>query len=656
MMEVNELLHSLRNIDNLRLSWESSKEWNARKHFIVHNWNDYPDKDILVSLSSAWANVHFLGNRYPEKVMAKLESMEKGLNCADIKRKQDPIQKIEFVKSSTHTKETCSNSSKASLSRASLQSANIDGAIKKVKFVKSEDSSNEFCDKLHNSTKLEQQSTANSTQQICDNLTQEIKKALKLPFSNSQIAKKSCLSLTQSDTSVLPISNRTTSHKLEHFASLLRQKQRFLTTPASIAKFFADTAAALSLKLQNVVALANKKNILLFEQWSRQFGVHHPVKVNTWVCDIYLGSIFISQGYGQKSGMAKNMAFEGAMMLLLRSFSIRTTSRLTEDRKCVWQDALSLEETSVECPPAISILNVPCIKMSTLTSHTSVLKAHQAVKNDKFSGQGFSRALNSKLKDFVLVSSEVPNPISDLISSTSLNQIACEFVMTTTCNPIKSEVFLDGFFYACASGPSGKDAKANAAKAAIDKLKQHSICLVRKRIGDKDQGVKRNALLNNAIGDDSAISEDNIGNKLLRKMGWSGTGGIGKNKDGISTPVTVDRHKGMHDRTGIGHDTGVQGLVDHKHAQSAILNYISNGCVNELTFSAELTKDERKKIHNMARKYGLKSRSYGVGDDRHLVLYKNLSIKQIAQTLLREGGELNGYALASTHENQTTSV
>jgi hypothetical protein len=36
------------------------------------------------------------------------------------------------------------------------------------------------------------------------------------------------------------------------------------------------------------------------------------------------------------------------------------------------------------------------------------------------------------------------------------------------------------------------------------------------------------------------ISEENIGNKMLRKMGWKSGEGLGANKDGITEPVSVN--------------------------------------------------------------------------------------------------------------------
>lgn len=43
------------------------------------------------------------------------------------------------------------------------------------------------------------------------------------------------------------------------------------------------------------------------------------------------------------------------------------------------------------------------------------------------------------------------------------------------------------------------------------------------------------------------IKEDNIGNQLLRKMGWTG-GGLGKSGEGIREPISV---KEQHKRKGL---------------------------------------------------------------------------------------------------------
>ncbi|CAK8688569.1 unnamed protein product [Clavelina lepadiformis] len=85
-MAVNELVSSTRQfvdeLENYRMEWESATHWYARKTFLRHNWDSFEDKQRLICLSNAWANVGFMGNKYPEKVMLQLRTMEKGIPTA----------------------------------------------------------------------------------------------------------------------------------------------------------------------------------------------------------------------------------------------------------------------------------------------------------------------------------------------------------------------------------------------------------------------------------------------------------------------------------------------------------------------------------------------------------------------------------------------
>lgn len=66
-MEVCNLINSTRkfvdDLDQYRQPWESKVHWHARKTFLRHNWENYSDKDRLICLSSAWANVKFMENK-----------------------------------------------------------------------------------------------------------------------------------------------------------------------------------------------------------------------------------------------------------------------------------------------------------------------------------------------------------------------------------------------------------------------------------------------------------------------------------------------------------------------------------------------------------------------------------------------------------------
>ena len=56
---------------------------------------------------------------------------------------------------------------------------------------------------------------------------------------------------------------------------------------------------------------------------------------------------------------------------------------------------------------------------------------------------------------------------------------------------------------------------------------------------------------------DKEISETNVGHKMLAKMGWKSGEGLGKSKQGISKPVTVEVH-GKNRGLGFGETTGIE--------------------------------------------------------------------------------------------------
>jgi len=86
-MSVNDVVSASRKFDDeiekFRDPWESATHWHARKTFITENWAKYSsDVDRLTCLSTAWANVHFMGNRYPVKTMKEILAMEKDISEA----------------------------------------------------------------------------------------------------------------------------------------------------------------------------------------------------------------------------------------------------------------------------------------------------------------------------------------------------------------------------------------------------------------------------------------------------------------------------------------------------------------------------------------------------------------------------------------------
>eukprot|EP00058_Branchiostoma_floridae_P012763 XP_002598251.1 hypothetical protein BRAFLDRAFT_69582 [Branchiostoma floridae] len=64
--------------ESVRDQWESPVQWDARKKFILHNWDQHPE-DQLVCLSNVWANMEFLGCRYNPVVEQRVKEMATGM-------------------------------------------------------------------------------------------------------------------------------------------------------------------------------------------------------------------------------------------------------------------------------------------------------------------------------------------------------------------------------------------------------------------------------------------------------------------------------------------------------------------------------------------------------------------------------------------------
>lgn len=229
------------------------------------------------------------------------------------------------------------------------------------------------------------------------------------------------------------------------------------------------------------------------------------------------------------------------------------------------------------------------------------------------------------------------NEICIINDTAQFNKVTADYkFMVLPDHRWRCEVYLEGQYVAAGIGPK-KIVKHIAAKEALTTLRQTQAVVKSnlRKVGQSD-AISRSQILARSSEEATRqeIKEDNIGNQLLRKMGWKG-GGLGRDGEGIAEPIRV---KEQFSREGLGMDIDKTGnQLSKRDIEDIIRNYASSDRQDDLRFSTDLTNDERKQIHQISQKYGLRSKSYGQGRQRFLVVSRKVQTDQLIGQLLQEG-------------------
>lgn len=200
-------------------------------------------------------------------------------------------------------------------------------------------------------------------------------------------------------------------------------------------------------------------------------------------------------------------------------------------------------------------------------------------------------------------------------------------------------------------GSTKEDAKKAAGEEALTSLREICYSIVVKQDVDSDEieGLTKDEFVSEIQKGGNVIPDNNVGNMLLRKMGWSG-GGVGKHGTGIAEPIKADQVIG---REGLGL-TASKGIDQsfHQKVQDMLVNYTRSNDQNDLHFSPEFTKEERAVIHKAAQKYGLKSHSKGKDEDRFLIISRKRSASQLLDHVMSSGGTTSKYEVVAPTNQQ----
>ena len=203
-------------------------------------------------------------------------------------------------------------------------------------------------------------------------------------------------------------------------------------------------------------------------------------------------------------------------------------------------------------------------------------------------------------------------------------------------------VKIEGQVVAQSAGTDKKDAREKATKKAVNILKNHCYTIEVKNqyLSDGTKVDLMDVEVNTSVGGKAeSLGQSNIGHKLLSLMGWAG-GGLGKEGTGRTEPVTATKLFG---REGVGN----RGSGKHFKAKitKIVEEWMASCSPYDLVFTTGFDNAQRKEMHEVARRFGLKSKSFGKGEDRHLTISKKQSGLTLLEELLERGGETEKYSL-----------
>ncbi|KTG35911.1 hypothetical protein cypCar_00008241 [Cyprinus carpio] len=253
-------------------------------------------------------------------------------------------------------------------------------------------------------------------------------------------------------------------------------------------------------------------------------------------------------------------------------------------------------------------------------------------------GSRYAQQSNKKAQIGELVILENSDNAICIINDTAqFNKVLADYKFTVLPDHRwQCEVYLNGQYVAAGIGPK-KTVKHIAAEEALATLRRTQ-AVVKSNLWKEGHvdAISRNQIMARS-GEESMrqeIKEDNIGNQLLRKMGWTG-GGLGREGEGIAEPIKV---KEQFTREGLGMDMDRQSnQLTKRDIEEIIHNYASSDRQDDLRFSTELNNEERRQIHQVSQRYGLRSKSYGQGRQRFLVVSRRVQKEQLIGQLLQEG-------------------
>ena len=234
---------------------------------------------------------------------------------------------------------------------------------------------------------------------------------------------------------------------------------------------------------------------------------------------------------------------------------------------------------------------------------------------------------------------------TDMLFNLYLLSYSCRMVSEGT----ECRLFVGDIMVASEIG-NKKYVKTQVGMAGLEILRETNWTLLIKQQVDGDEPSITKDEVSTGQSANQAIPESNIGNKLLKLMGWAG-GGVGKDGKGIAEPVSLEA---TINRQGLGLGPGA-GFTKNffPKIKKVLEDYITSDNTSDFAFAPEFTKEERAVIHKHCQKLGLKTRSYNQGSERYLVVSRKRDSEELIRHVASVGGATKKYRLVPPGEYHT---
>lgn len=241
--------------------------------------------------------------------------------------------------------------------------------------------------------------------------------------------------------------------------------------------------------------------------------------------------------------------------------------------------------------------------------------------------------------DIVIIERVGDIPQNILTNAVSVSGGNLEWKFDKIKDSYKCNIFINSKLLAEGCSSNQKSAKKEASIFGLHELQKYYYTIKIKHNINRNANVTATTMT--TLKDD-AISDDNIGRKLMKLMGWTG-GGLGKSQQGIVEPVMIQQQMS---RKGLGLKQNSCSAKDLRNKCKDIMRkYLSGDMRNDLVFSVDFTSDERAIIHQIARQLGLRSHSYGPKNERTLIVSRKIDPQDLVEELKNFGGNTNKYQL-----------